>query len=151
MKLLDLSKMKVVVDWPPNIDAIDAVFDVRAKIAAGRGIAFCYGERIFHPTGAYIEPSILVHEATHAMQQSEIGGPEEWWKRYLVDAKFRFEQEIDAHKNEYAQARLDLKFRAARRVRLREIAQRLSGPLYGRMISYDQAVRQIKQSMKEAA
>ena len=67
----------------------------------------------------------------------------EWWERYLTDPAWRIEQELPAHKREY-QAFCEMrKDRNARARYLRGLAERISGPLYGNAISFNQARRWI--------
>jgi hypothetical protein len=53
---------------------------------------------------------ILAHEACHSIQHEQQFGPEAWWDQYLADKRFRFEQELQAHRIEYQ----DVLFREAR-------------------------------------
>jgi len=87
---------KILMREPPNIDKINAVFDVR-----GKGVLFAYGDAIYNPMCVPVQTYIAAHEKIHLRQQSEIG-PEAWWDRYLTEMEFRYEQELAAHAMECA-------------------------------------------------
>lgn len=114
--------MKTIKAFPPNYPEIRRAF----PHIRGRDIIFAYGDKIFYPSGKPLPDSLIAHETVHGQRQA--GDPAGWWKRYLVDASFRFEEELLAHRAEY-RAGGDLA----------EIAKRLSGPLYGANISLDRA------------
>lgn len=129
--------MIVRFERPPNYDAIVAVF----PRATTRGVLFCYGDAIYNPGKVAIPREIMAHEEVHAGQQEALG-VEEWWRRYLIDTPFRYEQELAAHVGEWrAFLAPPLPNRAARRSGLLFIAKRLAGPLYGGMVSVDTATR----------
>jgi hypothetical protein len=56
---------------------------------------------------------------------------------------FRFAQELPAHIKEYQQFCIGQP-RPMRRLYLRVVAERLSGPLYGNMVNYDKAKELIR-------
>lgn len=118
---------------PPNFAAICRVFPQ----SANKGTIFTYGKTIYVSDGAALPRSLIAHEVVHVAQQAMMGA-EEWWDRYLLDAKFRFGQELEAHRQEYAVA-ITEGGRNHRRVALSKIAQRLSGPLYGRCVTMSAA------------
>lgn len=116
---------------PPNYDKIIAAIPAARRMDA----VFCYGQTVHVVGNRRLAPEILVHETVHAHQQIN---PEEWWDRYLVDKKFRLQQEIEAHRREYS-ARIDGKGRSERRSALAEISKRLASSFYGGIISKDEA------------
>lgn len=134
--------MKVVKAFPPNYQAINAAFGVR-----GRGVIFCYGDRIYNPSGVVVGPELVIHEKVHSeRQQACAGGVETWWRDYIADPAFRLAEEIPAHQAEFAYwlARADADrpvrgFRSAAEYHRLAIAQRLSGPLYGRLLTLSAA------------
>lgn len=130
--------MKIVNELPPNIDAIRKVFTLR-----GNEI-FAYGDTIYNPGGGKIPPWLIAHEEIHRAQQAEFGGPDEWWRKYLIDPRWRIEQELDAHRAEYTIYCIHFRLRNQRRKFLTLLARRLSGPLYGRLISFENAKKAIK-------
>lgn len=114
--------MKVLTLFPPNYAEINRAFKIR-----GKHVIFAYGDIIYNPSRIVIPPELLAHEAVHGARQN--GNPAAWWDRYITDSHFRLEEEIPAHQAEYQVSR-----------QLKAIAERLSGPLYGNLISFDKAV-----------
>lgn len=132
--------MKVVHANPPNIDAIDAVFHVRGLA----GVVFTFGDTIYVPGGEALSPMLLSHEGVHYSRQTN--DPEKiaaWWHRYLVDAEFRYNEELPAHRAEYRQFCALETDRNARIKYLTTIAHRLAGPLYGGVVKPGEARRRI--------
>ena len=132
----------VLVEEPPLIDEIDAVFHVRNR----PGVIFAWGNRIYNPSGKPIPASIIAHESVHLTQQA----PSEetllaWWKRYLHDPAFRFGQEIPAHRAEYREYCRHDKSREGRNTMSRYIARKLSSELYGKLCSFTEALKLVKQ------
>jgi hypothetical protein len=132
--------LELVFEPPPNFDAIVKVFPHVAD--RRQPIFYCYGTKVYNPSGSKIPLELCAHEAVHAMQQVDIGGPEEWWKRYLADKAFRFQQELEAHRVEYEQYCL-IHNRHFRRSYIKTCANRLAGPLYGNMATTKEARRLI--------
>lgn len=127
--------MKIVVARPPNFDKISAAF----PRAGDQGVLFAYGDTIFNPTNVAIPPQLLAHESVHEGQQVACGGPGGWWDRYIDDVEFRAAQELPAHCREYADYCSRVKDRNLRAKALHHIAARLSGPLYGGVMSFSEA------------
>lgn len=128
--------MQVIVGLPPNFEAIDRVFKV-----VGKPVFFCYGKNVFNPAGIVIPPTIMVHERVHSVRQGS--DPEGWWRRYLAEPRFRFDEELPAHRAEYKAVCAETAHEGKRQHALWQIAGRLSGPLYGRMIKYGDAKKAI--------
>lgn len=136
--------MKIVVARPPNFDAIDAVFHVSKR----RGVLFCYGDTIFNPDGVAVSEAIKAHEAVHSLRQAH--DPAAWWGRYLVDAEFRFNEELPAHDAEYRWHAEQMGIsRNQRRVYLRMIATRLASSLYGNIVTVHRAKELILKGSRE--
>lgn len=126
--------LNVVFDYPPIFDEIDAKFHVR-----GKKVIFCWGNTIYNPMRIGVPPVLIAHEAVHkAQQKDDIVG---WWRRYIDDDEFRFQQELPAHVAEYYA--LKGGSRNERRAALKQTAQRLASPLYGRMITPGKAAKLI--------
>lgn len=126
--------MKVIYDYPPNYDEIAEAFD----LSSIKGIVFTYGEDLYVPEGksVILDKPLIRHEMTHTMQQQAMG-IEAWWKRYLVDPKFRLEQELEAYRVQYkALASLPPKHQIGY---LNHISQALAGDMYGNILSVEQA------------
>lgn len=98
-----------------------------------RGLAITYGDTVYakYP----LAPSVQVHEAVHIEQQALIGA-EAWWDRYLIDKKFRLEQEVPAYK---AQAEYIKTHQRSWMVDIRRLAVQME-EMYGDMIDYKQAL-----------
>lgn len=118
--------MKVLRAFPPNYRAINNAFRIR-----GKGVIICYGSIIYNPDNVIVGPELHVHEAIHSQRQGS--DPERWWWQYIGSKKFRLEEEIPAH-------RAEARFAPAL---AEKIAARLSSDLYGRMISFDEALKVI--------
>lgn len=136
--------MKIITGYPPNFRDIVAVF----PMAGSPDTVFAYGDRLYSPTPGVVGPSVVAHEWAHGERQLayEIGILPEtkidmWWQRYLVDPAFRLDEELIGHRAEYRWL-LEHDPRNERRHR-DAIAKRLSGPLYGRMISFADALQQV--------
>lgn len=131
--------MKIVKAFPPNYRAINDAFNIR-----GQDVMFAYGGAIFNPRGGEVSLALQAHEAVHGARQG--GDPAGWWERYIAEPQFRLDEEILAHQAEYRWharqpgAERPVKgFRSYSTFHLNEIARRLSGPLYGGLISFAEA------------
>lgn len=113
-------------------------------ILTEKGILYAYDDTIYSPDGFEIPHQLVAHEEVHARQQG--GKPDVWWERYLEDAMFRFEQELEAHVQEWKSFSKAETVRNQRRVYLTNCARRLSGPLYGRCVTFERAKRLIKEA-----
>lgn len=127
--------LRIIHQPPPNYAAVVAIF----PFAKRRGTMFCYGRAIFIPNGGSVSPALMAHETVHADRQGN--DPAGWWARYLVEQQFRFDEELPAHIAEYRW--FDGCPRPERRIMLRQIAARLAGPLYGRLVTVHEAKRLI--------
>lgn len=125
--------MKISADYPPNYDEICKVFNIRHR----KGVIFTYGDTIHIPDRMELPNHLLEHEKTHIEQQKELG-PEAWWARYLEDPKFRLEQEIEAYRTQW-RVLLETAPRGERRLVLGHLAKDLAGPIYGKVVSKQEA------------
>lgn len=136
--------MKIIHEAPPNYKQILQVFP---HVERMKGVLFCWGDSIYNPSGTdekfqSIPDALVAHETIHSERQTR-KGVEEWWVDYLKSPVFRLEEEIPAHIREYEIATLNHP-RNIRRVILRNIAERLSGSLYGNLLRFDDAKKLIK-------
>ncbi len=131
--------MRISLEAPPNYSELVAAFPFLKK---RRAIIYCWGSTIHNPGRISLPPSLVAHESLHSRQQTDLGGPERWWARYIADVQFRLDQELPAHREEYAVASAGLG-RNERRQHLRGIARRLAGPLYNGLLSLNEAKRMI--------
>ena len=126
--------VRVIADWPPNIEEIREVLPV-----TDRNI-FAYDEVIYNPGGGKLPPWLTEHERVHFTQQVKYpGGVTSWWHRFLNDPTWRLRQEIPAHQIEYHVYCQCGHQRNQRRLYLKGMAKRLSAPMYGNIISFAEA------------
>lgn len=130
--------MKIENSFPPIWDKI---------IAAGMNpdpanVVVTYGDTIYNPSGQALPTHLIEHEETHRDQQGN--DPDGWWGRYLVDPYFRTEQEAEAYGNQYVFICDKVKDRNHRARILNELASKLSGPTYGKVLSHVAALALIK-------
>lgn len=139
LSLPDGRSMRVVQAFPPNIAEIEeAVPGVRGMA----GVVFGYGQTLYNPYAGKIEKWLLAHELVHTAQQGN--AVDAWWRRYLNDIGFRFEQEVAAHQAEYQMMRSCVRDPDVRAIWVRDIAEKLTRPVYGSLISYGDALRLIR-------
>lgn len=127
--------MLIKAGFPPNYQ------DIKMILVPGARTVFTYGKTMYIQDNPpeNITEELIAHEETHSRQQKN---PREWWERYLVDTKFRLEQEIEAYHNQYVHFKDRHKWNKVD-VLLNEIARDLSSPMYGGIISYDDARERI--------
>jgi len=128
--------IKVLSQFPPNIDAIKKAFDL-----SGDEI-FCYGDIIYNPSNKDLTPDLLEHEMVHIAQQSQ--NTAQWWGLYLKDRIFRASQEIPAYQMQYRVAKNIIKDRNRLFLYLKQIAINLSSETYGKVMTFNEAVDAIK-------
>lgn len=129
--------MKIIYEYPPNIDKIRMFFDLHP------GIVFTWGNILYNPDHGPVDKALMKHEETHERQQAKIG-IEVWWTMYLTSADFRVSQEVEAYQNQYKAQKHHIKDRNQLDQFLRAIAKDLSGPMYGCILTFDQAMRAIQ-------
>lgn len=130
--------MRVVVGVPPLFELIDEKFHVK-----GKEVIFAWGDTIYNPENIKVGPELLAHEAVHGARQAAFGGATVWWRRYLHDPEFRFNEEVLAHRAEL-EILLELsKNRNERRYWAKAVAKKLASPLYGKMTTTAKATRML--------
>ncbi len=132
------TQMEMWIELPPNYEDICAVFPVVRTIPT---IVFCWDHRIYNPNGIDIPLPLLCHEIVHTKQQN--GKPDVWWRLYLSSAKFRFEQELAAHRMEYRMSP-GPKHSERKGAALRDIAMKLTSPIYGNVVGFAEAMKLIR-------
>lgn len=138
--------MKIVHALPPNFAQIVAAFPG----AANPDVIFAYGDVMYRPSGEAIPQPVICHEEVHGAQQREIG-VEHWWNQYIAEPRFRFDQELEAHKAEFIEAMKEPHYTQKRRKEiLGYIATRLASALYGNMCSIPEAVKLISPQSDQA-
>lgn len=98
-----------------------------------KGVIITYAPYIF--SKGPLSHSLVAHELTHVRQQRF---PFFWWFAYILSKRFRFNQELEAHRAEYNAITGTLN-NFNKRMSLLAIADRLSGPLYNNMVSKEEA------------
>lgn len=149
--------MTVVAERPPEWIMAGCLDKFRVNVER---TFWTYGDVIYNPGGIEIPDHIVAHEEQHMRQQAEyrmdedldmanmgaLGTAEEpfqgkdaWWKQYLVDPRFRLEQEAEAYGAQYRFFCERQKDRNRRYRFLHELGAQLSGPLYQLPVSPAQA------------
>lgn len=124
-------------DIPPVYGLLRSRFNVDwddGLIIAWDGKIHCKGEP---------EPQKVVHEKVHLDEQGKMGN-EAWWRLYLDNPDFRLAEEAKAYRAEMAFLRRNIKNREHLYRYAREIVDSLSGPIYGSMVSREDAFKLIK-------
>lgn len=129
--------MNIIIGHPPNYEKISKTFILHP------GILFTYGTTIYNPDNVPIDDSMVVHEEVHSMQQKDMG-IEAWWDKYLQDAKFRTIQELEAYRRQYVFVKKFLKDREVLNRYHRRLATCLSREMYGKIMSFNKALEEIK-------
>ena len=129
--------MKVLEEKPPIYDAI-----IANGMHPHEGVIYTYGDTIYNPSGLVLPEHLIQHELTHVGQQGT--DPDAWWGRYLIDPYFRIEQESHAYAKQYDFMCKTMKDRNQRFRLLMQIANILSGPVYGNVITHTAALKSIK-------
>lgn len=130
--------MKIIVANPPNIEKLKQFFEVGDDAEA----AFCYGEIIYNPRGTKLAQHQIFHEEIHFAQQTEVGGPEIWWDKYITDVDFRILQEVVAYGRQVWFIREEQgENRALAAARF--YAACMAGPVYANMIDSSTAYKKI--------
>jgi len=131
--------MKISFDNPPhNIrELCEGAFDLSGAVPV-----FTFKDTIHNPHQAVISDHLVAHEAVHTKQQGE--EPVKWWWNYLQDPEFRFAQELEAYRAQYAFAKGQIKDKNRLNKFLWSLAGDLSGSLYGGLSTHTEALRKIK-------
>ena len=133
--------MKVLAEWPPNIEEIKKVFAINSTTV------FTYGDTIYNPNSCPLDTPILTHEELHSRQQGE--DPKAWWDKYLSDIEFRLEQELAAYQVQYWVQCKFIPDRNTRALNLQRLAETLAGSMYNNLISVKRAKELIKWKPKK--
>ena len=107
-------------------------------------VVYTYGDTLYNPGGVDIDPALEAHESLHTIQQAAFSGPEKWWTRYFADPKFRYEQELQAYRHQYATFCTLKHDRNAQARFVWEIAKHLASEMYGAGVSHSEAMKAIR-------
>lgn len=124
--------MKIIKAFPPNFAELSLAFPIKGV----PGILYAWGDTIYNPSGIKVPHQLVAHEEVHGKRQQDhwhsanVGAVDIWWGRYILDPAFRLAEEILAHRAEWrAYEGPDAE------MYLERMAERLSSPLYGYLIS----------------
>jgi len=158
--------IEVVYDVPPIFDEIVKVFPG----ARNERVVFSWGSRVYINSKERepVPKPIIAHESIHGSRQTIITRSKlrekgvndftaehaeewewevlAWWRRYMRDEKFRYDEELLAHQEEYRVACAEAISRRQRQFALKTIAKKLASPLYGSMVSPAKAKTLLKQA-----
>lgn len=137
--------LEIVHAWPPNIEVLRKHF----KIPDTGLVLFTLGPKLYQPNPFDIHPSLMAHEEVHSQRQAAAGDLELWWKAYIANPEFRFAEELPAHREEWRVIKEMIPQRVERRLWLKFFAERLSGSLYGNMVTFAEAKRSITRGIKD--
>ena len=135
--------IKISTQKPPQwiLDAVKEKWGVEWESS----VIFTYGDTISGHKGEMTE-DLLAHETHHTIQQAKHpNGPKGWWKLYLDDDEFRFEQELECYRKQYQWLLTHIKNRQVRFEMLQHYAKSLSGPMYGELVGFHEAIKKIKE------
>lgn len=127
--------MKTSTEYPPNYA------DITEALGNVDGAVFCYGDTIYNPFWRDITPDIELHESVHSRQQGAY--PDVWYYKYLNDKGFRLEQELEAYAEQYAFTKRHMSGKLLD-WGLDNMAQALSGIMYGDLLSFNEARTKIR-------
>ena len=127
--------MKISTEKPPNWDLITKHFPV-----TWGGIIVTYGDTIY--CAVPLSDQKASHEAVHVIQQTSMG-VDKWWKQYIDDPAFRLQQEIEAYRKEVKYVKEKCKDRNLQYKIIRQICLDLSSPVYGSIISAEEAKKRL--------
>ena len=131
--------MRIVNELPPK-----RIYDACVKqfgVSFDDGIVWTYGDAIH--TKYPLRPDVCAHEKVHIKQQLAMGVVK-WWDQYLEDPQFRYEQELEAYQAQWKFIKKNVQSRNDQFNFLKHIARDLSGPMYGNMVTFQQAITKIK-------
>ncbi len=137
--------MQIKNERPPIWAQAKKAFDFDEKVTV-----FTYGDTIYNPAGGKVTDDIVAHETIHQIQQMKMNiwgrwGAWLWWRKFLRDPRFRFEQELEAYQYQYKYVVRQLKDRNRLNKYLIGLAYALSGNMYGNVCGFTEAMRRIKQ------
>lgn len=134
--------MKIIKAYPPNFSQLKKAFPF---IVGRPGILYAWGDRIYNPSGVKVQPWLLAHEEVHGRQQRIAYDTQAWWEAYIRLPNFRLREELEAHRVEWKAYLSTFPENSPFDPcpYLERMAERLSSPLYGNMISKAEAKHEI--------
>lgn len=146
--------MNIPTKKPPKVLPIQQLPDfVKSSVATiwqkygnpkdTSGLVFTYFDAIY--TKDPMPQDLFIHECVHYVRQGAGENEElakEWWDRYVNETKFRLDEELLAYREQYKfifnKSNRQISFEHAKR-----LALDLSSPIYGRMITFNEALSAI--------
>jgi len=110
--------MKIIKDKPPNYELI------KLTLSPPEHAIYCYGNKIYNPSGKELTPDLEYHESIHSKQQGN--NPDLWYNKYLTDKDFRLEQELEAYGEQYLFIKEHISNNKLRKWSLEKMAEALS-------------------------
>lgn len=85
--------IKISTEKPSLYEKIKDIFGIDWE----KGVVITYGDTIYckYP----LSEDLMIHEATHVKQQTDMD-KDEWWGKYFLDKEFRLSQELEAYNNQ---------------------------------------------------
>lgn len=130
---MPLTNYKISHELPPVYDRCVELWGVSFD-----NTVWTYGDTIYCKNMP--SDNLLAHELVHVKQQTLIGA-DEWWMKYFADPEFRLSQEVEAYRAQYKHFPTNNREIKARV--LVQFAQALSGEMYGKIITFGEAVKLI--------
>lgn len=129
--------VKYSTDKPPVWDKLVEQFNPNWERTA-----VAYGDTIH---AKYDLPKdVDVHERIHLRQQGYTkAGAKKWYEKYLKDPTFRYEQELEAYREQYKYLSTTIKDRNELARKAYALATTLSGEMYGALVNRTQALLEI--------
>lgn len=118
--------MNVLSTYPPNFAAVHKFFRLKGR----PDVVFAYAPHIYNPSGRPLPADVVAHEHVHLSRQGD--NPKEWWRRYMNEPVFRFEEEVLAYRAQLDVLGETLNLKDWKKA-LDRICTVASGPMYGRM------------------
>lgn len=131
-------KQKMPMNMPNSVvKALSKIWNgnIPANIA---DICYCYGEVCYTPRP--LTKDLEVHEAVHSRQQGS--DPDQWWRWYANDPKFRYSQELEAYRRQYQYIK-STQGRNKAFEAVKHFANDMSSPMYGNMCNAYTALQDI--------
>ena len=93
----------------------------------------------------------MIHEQVHERQQTKsiFLRPKKWWKKYLTDESFRMSQELEAYRAQYQFVKKYEDNKRKVKMFLYEVSQALANPIYGNMVSVNEAKKLIEERQNQ--
>jgi len=115
-------------------ELINAKFNVD-----GKPVIFCWGQTIHNPERIKVTRELVEHEKIHGARQGIGPDIEAWWRRYIAEPSFRFQEELPAHRAEYHAFCKRHGSQERRAQYLDCVAAKLASPLYGELVTATEA------------